>query len=155
MAKAVEFRPVPRPAIEETKRKLEAAPLEHAEAVLNAYRVLRMLHDSDTLDMVRGLLGAGDTVLNEAVSVITSPASTRSIRNLLVLVNLLGEIDPQLLHAVAGALGPVLKPVEPAAEPPSLFALGRRLLSRDVRRVLALGVTALEGLGRGLGSRQE
>ncbi len=154
MAKAVEFRPVPRPAIEETQRRLDAAPLEHAEALLNAYRVLQMLHDSKTLDMVRGLLGAGDTVLNESVSVITSPASMRSIRNLLVLVNLAGEIDPATLHSLVDALAPVLKPAAPQAEPPSLFALGKRLLSRDVRRVLSAGLTALEGLGRGMGQRQ-
>jgi uncharacterized protein YjgD (DUF1641 family) len=154
MAKPVEFRPIPRPAVEETKRKLDAAPLEHAEAVLNAYRTLQMLHDSNTLDMVRGLLGAGDTVLSESVSVITSPASMRAIRNLLILVNLAGEIDPQLLHSLADALAPVLKPASPAAEPPSLFALGKRLFSRDVRRALAAGLAALEGLGRGLGQRQ-
>lgn len=161
MAKPVEFRPVPRPAIEETKRRLEAAPLEHADAVLNAYRVLQMLHDSDTLDMVRGLLGAGDTVLNETVSVITSPQSMRAIRNLIILVNLAGEIDPQLLHTLADSLTPLVssagsasgqkKAAEP--EPPSLFQLGKRLFSRDVRRVLALGITVLETLGRRLGQR--
>jgi uncharacterized protein YjgD (DUF1641 family) len=155
MAKPVEFRPVPRPAIEETKRKLEAAPLEHAEAVLNAYRTLQMLHDSDTLDMVRGLLGAGDTVLNESVSVLTSAKSMRAIRNLLVLLNLAGEIDPQLLHSLADSLTPLVKPPVSPPEPPSLFQLARRLFSRDVRRVLAIGVATLETLGRGMGQRQD
>ena len=154
MAKAVELRPVPLPAIEETRRKLDAAPLEHAEAVLNAYRTLQMLHDSDTLDMVRGLLGAGGTVLNESVSVITSEKSMRAIRNLLVLVNLAGEIDPQLLHTLAGSLTPVLKPEAQQLKPPSLFALGRRLFSQDARRALALGLTVLESLGRGMGRRE-
>jgi uncharacterized protein YjgD (DUF1641 family) len=155
MAKAVQFRPVPRPAIEETQRRLDAAPLEHAEAVLNAYRTLQMLHDSDTLDMVRGLLGAGDTVLNESVSVLTAAKSMRAIRNLLVLVNLAGEIDPQLLHSLADSLAPLVKPAAQPPEPPSLWALGKRLISRDVRRVLALGVTTLESLGRGMGQRQD
>ena len=155
MAKAVEFRPVPRPAIEETRRKLEAAPLEHADAVLNAYRVLQMLHDSDTLDLVRGLLGAGGTVLNETVSVITTPKSMRAIRNLLVLVDLAGDINPEMLHSLANSLAPVIMPPAAAPEPPSLFALGRRLFSRDVRRVLAVGVTALEGLGRGMGQKEK
>jgi uncharacterized protein YjgD (DUF1641 family) len=155
MAKAVEFRPVPRPAIEETKRKLDAAPLEHAEAVLNAYRTLQMLHDSNTLDMVRGLLGAGDTVLNETVSVITSEKSMRAIRNLLVLVNLAGEIDPQVLHSLADSLTPLVKPSTPLPEPPSLFSITKRLFSRDVRRVLGIGVAALEGLGRGMGQRPD
>jgi uncharacterized protein YjgD (DUF1641 family) len=116
--------------------------------VLNAYRVLQMLHDSDTLDMVRGLLGAGDTVLNETVSVITSEKSVQAIRNLLVLVNLAGEIDPEVLRTMTDALKPLMQPAASAPEPPSLFQLGKRLFSRDVRRVLAVGVTALESLGR-------
>jgi uncharacterized protein YjgD (DUF1641 family) len=155
MAKAVEFRPVPRPAIEETKRKLAAAPLEHADAVLNAYRTLQMLHDSDTLDMVRGLLGAGDTVLSESVSVITSENSMRAIRNLLVLINLAGEIDPQVLHSLADTLTPLVKPSAPLPEPPSLFSMVKRLFSRDVRRVLGVGIATLEGVGRGMGQRQD
>ena len=154
MAKAIEFRPVPRPAIEETQRKLDAAPLEHADAVLNAYRTLQMLHDSDTLDMVRGLLGAGDTVLNESVSVLTSEKSMRAIRNLLVLLNLAGEINPEMLHSLADSITPLVKPSAALPEPPSLFSMLKRLFSRDVRRVLGVGITTLESLGRGMGKAQ-
>ncbi len=154
MAKAVELRPVPRPPIEEVQRKLAAAPLEHADAVLNAYRTLQMLHDSDTLDMIRGLLGAGDTVLNEAVSVITAPAATRSIRNLLVLLNLLGEVDPEMLHSLADTLTPLLKPTAPRPKAPSIFKLAGKIFSRDVRLVLGIGLAAIEGLGKGIGQRQ-
>ena len=104
MAKQVPFRVQSVPAAEETQRKLDAAPLAHAEAVLNAFRTLQILHDTHTLDFVRGLLGAGDEVLSQVVSVATSPQSTRAIRNLLILTNLLGSIDPDTLHRITSAV---------------------------------------------------
>ncbi len=150
MAKALDFRPLPPKGTEEVQRKLDAAPLEHAEAVLNAYRLLQTLHDTNALDFVRGLLGAGDEVLTQVVSVVTSPQSTRAIRNLLILTDILGTISPDALHRVANTLTPALAEQQ-AAEPPSMFAITKRLFSKDVRRALGTGITVLEGLGRALG----
>lgn len=150
MAKQIEFRPKLPSAAEETQRRLDAAPLEHADAVLNAFRTLQTLHDTNTLDFVRGLLGAGDEVLTHVVSVATSPQSTRAIRNLLVLTNLLGTVDPDALQRTAASVTPVLIEPQPA-EPPSLFAITRRLFSKDARRALSTGVGVLEALGRSLG----
>ena len=150
MAKAVEFRPQPVSAKEETERRLAAAPAVHAEAVLNAYRTLQTLHDTHTLDFVRGLLGAGDQVLTEVVSVATSPQSTRAIRNLLILTDLLGTVDPDALHRIASTVTPVLTEQQPA-EPPSWFAILKRMFSKDVRRALGTGIAVLEGVGRSLG----
>ena len=149
MAKAIEFRPHAAPAAEETQRKLAAAPLQHADAVLNVFRTLQTLHDTNTLDFVRGLLGAGDEVLSQVVSVATSPQSTRAIRNLLVLVDVLGTIDPDALHRITASVTPALTEQQ-TAEPLSMFAILRRLFSRDSRRALGTGVMLLEGLGRSM-----
>lgn len=124
--------------------------MAHAEAVLNAYRTLQTLHDTDTLDFVRGLLGAGDEVLSHVVDVATSPQSTRAIRNLLVLTDLLGSINPDMLHRVSENLQPVLEPRR-MEDPPSLPAsIWRLLTSKDVRRVVATGVAVLEAVGSAL-----
>jgi uncharacterized protein YjgD (DUF1641 family) len=154
MAKQIEFRPVLPSAEEETQRRLDAAPLEHADAVLNAFRTLQTLHDTNTLDFVRGLLGAGDEVLTQVVSVATSPQSTRAIRNLLVLTNILGSIDPDALQRITTTVTPALTERQPA-EPPSLFAITKRIFSKDSRRALATGVTLLEAFGRSLGPAEK
>lgn len=154
MAKAVDIRFQPRPAEEQLERRLQAAPLEHADAVLNAYRTLQTLHDTKTLDFVRGLLGAGDEVLTQVTSVITTPQSMQAIRNLLVLIDLAGKLNPEALHRVIDGVTPILT-AEPAANPPSLFATGRKLLgSKDARRALAMGVALLEAVGGALGPKE-
>jgi uncharacterized protein YjgD (DUF1641 family) len=60
-----------------------------------------------------------------------------------------------VLHSLADSLTPLVKPSAPLPEPPSLFAITKRLFSRDVRRVLGIGIATLEGLGRGMGQRQD
>ena len=152
MAKPIELRPQPVVATEETERRLDKAKLEHAEAVLDAYRVLQSMHDTGSLDLLRGLLGAGDKVITEVTDVMTSPASTRSIRNLLILTNLLSAVDPDALHRVVNDVTPAVGQYRGATKPPSLFASLRRLFSKDSRRAIATGVAVLESVGRAVGS---
>ncbi len=151
MAKAIEIRPRPTPPAEEMQRKLDAAPREHADAVLDAYRTLQTLHDTDSLSFVRGLLGAGDEVLSQVVSVATSPQSTRAIRNLLVLTDLLGTVNPDALHRVASALQPMLTSPQPVPAPSLLSTLWRLATSKDVHRALGVGVAVLACVGAAMG----
>lgn len=152
MAKAIEFKPVPKDPVEEVRRRLEQAPVEHAEAVMNAYATLQTLHDTNALDFLRGLLGAGDEVISQLADVATSPQSTRAIRNLLILVNVLGSIDPDVLERIVRSVTPTVTESR-SAEQPSIFRIARRLFSRDARRALATGAGLLEGVGRALSTK--
>ncbi len=53
------------------------------------------------------------------------------------------------MHTIAATATPVLTKQQPA-EPPSWFALGKRLFGKDVRRALATGITVLEAVGQAL-----
>lgn len=152
MAKAIEIRPSQTPAPadlrEDRSRKLDAARLDHAEALLDSLRTLQTLSDTHTLEFIRGLLGAGDEVLNQVVSVLTSPQSTRTLRNLLILTEILGTVNPDKLHKIAETVTPLV--AEQSTEPPSLVHIGKRLFSKDSRRALGTGVAVLEAIGRSL-----
>jgi uncharacterized protein YjgD (DUF1641 family) len=153
MAKRIEFKPAPVDAVEETRRRVQQAPLEHADAVLSAYATLQTLHDTNALDFLRGLVGAGDEVISQVADVATSPQSTRALRNLLILMNLLGSIDPDTLERIVGSATPVVTERQ-IAEPPSMFSIARQLFSRDARRALATGVSLLQGIGRVTGGNK-
>ena len=150
MAKRIEFKPIPADAVEETRRRVQQAPVEHADAVLNAFATLQTLHDANAIDFLRGLAGAGDEVISQVADVATSPQSTRAIRNLLILVNLLGSIDPDTLERIVRSVIPAVTERQ-TAEPPSMFMIARQLFSRDARRALATGAGLLQGMGRVLG----
>src|ERR1700757_2356972 len=105
MAKPIELMPkinAAQGAREELKRRIDAAPVEHGEAVLDAFELLQQLHESGTLDVLRGLLGAGDEVVRHAVGIAIKPESVTILRNLLILGNLLGSFHPEQLEKMLG-----------------------------------------------------
>lgn len=130
-------------------KRVEEAPITHADAVLSAYELLQQLHDTGTIDILRGALGAGDVLTEHVVALLTAPESVVALRNLILIGKVLGSINPDVLRAVVEGIPQATTQV-PGAKPPSLFSLGRRMASQDSRRGLAAAVSVLEVLGRGL-----
>src|ERR1700738_4237064 len=150
MAKPIPLQLPKRDPREELRHRLEQAPVEHAEAVLAGFEVLQGLHDSGTLEVLRGMLGGGNKILEIIVESTKSPEAVRGIRNLLILTKVVGSIDPELLNkftaAVPGALAAAAK--AQATEPPSFCEALRILRSKNLRRGLAVMNGILEGLAK-------
>src|ERR1700757_2346594 len=94
MAKAVEFREfTPSNSRDDLIRRVEKAPAEHAEALLAAWDLLERLHEKGVLDLLSGLLSAGDMVVDRVTDIISSKQMVTGVRMALVLTNLLGALD--------------------------------------------------------------
>lgn len=154
MAKPIELIPVPSDGREETKQRIENAPVDHAAAVLSAFELLEELHKSGTLDLLRGATGAGGEIVKQVADVAAQPESVRAMRNLLLLVQLLGSLDPDILHGVIGAFQAVAERRADQQRPPSLFRLLRRLNSEDTRYALDAITGVLEGVGQTMNPRR-
>jgi uncharacterized protein YjgD (DUF1641 family) len=151
MAQAIPATPHTRDLRAELHARIQNAPDEHAEAVLAAYEVLQGLHDRGVLELLRGALGSSDKVLEIAVDAARGPQSIRSLRNLLIVVNLLGEIDPALLGSLTSSVSQTLKTTAEPSAPPGLWGLLTSVLfNRDIRRALGKSVALLESVGRSL-----
>src|SRR5580658_3823576 len=136
--------------------RLQNAPAAHAEALLAAYEVLQGLHDRGVLDLMRGAMGSGDEVLEIAVAAAQSPASIRGIRNLILVVNMLGTIDPEVLKAFTQGVPEAFRKMVLEPEPPGLWRLIKDFLwNPDFRHGLAALNTMLEAFGRSLSSCKE
>jgi uncharacterized protein YjgD (DUF1641 family) len=150
MAKPIPLQLPKRDPREELRHRLEQAPVEHAEAVLASFEVLQGLHDFGTLEVLRGMLGGGNKILEIIVESTKSPEAVRGIRNLLILTKVVGSIDPELLNkftaAVPGALAAAAN--AQATEPPSFWEALRILRSENLRRGLAVMNGILEGLAK-------
>jgi uncharacterized protein YjgD (DUF1641 family) len=133
------------------QERLQNAPAAHADALLAAYEVLQGLHDRGVLDLMRGALGSGDQVLEIVVAAAQSPASIRGIRNLLLMINTLGAIEPELLKTVMQIIPETLQTMIRNPEPPGLWRLIKDFLwNQEFRRGMAALNTLLEVLGRNL-----
>jgi uncharacterized protein YjgD (DUF1641 family) len=143
MAKAVEFREfTPRNSRDDLIRRIEEAPVEHAEAMLATYDLLQRLYDKGIIDLLRGLLSAGDTVVERFTDVVSSREAVSTLRMALVLGTVLTQINPDELHAVISNAG--------KAAPPSLVTIGKEAVSGDARRGMAMALGLLSVLGRAL-----
>jgi uncharacterized protein YjgD (DUF1641 family) len=134
--------------------RLEAAPQEHAEAMLDAYELLQQLHDKQVFEVLRGALSASDTIVESVAGSADSPQGINTLRNLIILAKWLGAINPELLQCIATASSATLGSHEkPVIEPPGLFSLLSQFRHRELRRSIALINRFLEVLGTELNLR--
>jgi uncharacterized protein YjgD (DUF1641 family) len=138
MAQPIPLNLPPRDPRKELLDRLERAPQEHAEALLDGYELLEQLRQSGILQLLRGTLSAGDEILERVAGAATSPQGTRALRNLLILGQMLSAIDPDLLECVAIAAGQTLGSERKTAEPPGVLALLNEFRQPEVRRSVAL-----------------
>jgi uncharacterized protein YjgD (DUF1641 family) len=149
MAKPIPLEMPARDSREESLTRLQSAPAEHAEALLAGYEVLQGLHDSGTLELLRGLFGSGDKVLQTAVDATRTPDSIRVIRNFLLLTKLLGDIDPDLFEGFVHAIPEAMKEAKVRAkDSPGLLSTLNEFRNKDLLRGIIVVNSLLEIWGR-------
>jgi uncharacterized protein YjgD (DUF1641 family) len=150
MAKPIPLELPKRDPQEELRSRLEKAPAEHAEALLSGLDVLQALHDQGVLELLRGVLGGGNKILQIVVDASKTPEAIRGIRNLVIMTKILGSMDPDLLKTFAQDIPDVLVGVAKAQEagPPGFWESFRILRSKNLRRGLVVMNNLLEVLGR-------
>lgn len=147
MAKPIAFTKPTRDPKQELLAKLEQAPAEHAAALLDGYELLQQLHDSGVLTTIRGVLTAGDKLIETAAGEANTPQAIRAIRNITLLAQMIASIDPEVLQGTCAAVSQTFGDARKIAhEPPSLFALLGTFLNRDLRRGMALLNSLLKNL---------
>lgn len=155
MARAIGLEALPRDAREELHRKLEQAPEQHAEALLESYELLQQLHDSGVLKLLSGALGSRDKIVESAVDAANTTEGIRAMRNAIILCKLLGSINPDLLQGIAVAVSQSLGCRPPTVEPPGFFKLIAEFRQPELRRSMALINKFLQVLGTELKDRGE
>ena len=132
-------------------RHVDASPpaAEHAEALQSAYELLQLLHDRGVLNLLRGLVAAGDHVVDTLAEAVDTPESVRAIRNFVLLTKFFASIKPEILNSLVQAVTEAAKK-EKSHEAPGLFELFRRLRREDSRHALAVMLDLIESVGQGL-----
>jgi uncharacterized protein YjgD (DUF1641 family) len=156
MARPIPLELPPRDPRTELRERLERAPLEHAEAVLDTYELLQHLRDAHVFEVLHGVLSKGDKVVELAVDAVKEPDAIRGLRNLIVLIKMLGSIDPELIGGAAAAVRETVETArKPEPAPPGLFAILQQLRYKETRRALGLMTVFLRSLGKHLSPREK
>jgi uncharacterized protein YjgD (DUF1641 family) len=149
MAQPITLDLPPSDPVAELQERLQNAPIQHAQAILAALDLLQALHDSGTIDLLRGALGSKDKVLNVAVGAAASEEGVRAIGNLVLILNMLSAIDPKVLRVFTETLPAAMKQMVFEPEAPGLWRLLRDFFwNPDFRHGLAAINTMFEVFGR-------
>ena len=147
MANPITFVPQPVDPHVELMRKVEAAPREHAEALLVAWDTLQTAHDQGILDLLQGLIGGRDVIAGKLAEAMILPESVNAVRNLIALGRIVASIDPDVLHRMAKAMDQGMQGPHVEAEPPSMFRILRQATSPAGKRGLMFAVQMMVALG--------
>src|SRR5580693_4894083 len=103
MSQPIPFTPAARHAAgsaDGLPENLEAALRQHSDAIVSALELLQLLHDRGVLDLLRGLVGAGDQLAGILTAAAGAPESLRGIRNFILLTKFFASIPPDVLNSL-------------------------------------------------------
>ncbi|CAN5414141.1 hypothetical protein BH10ACI4_BH10ACI4_33920 [soil metagenome] len=150
MANPIRFTPAPIDPKLELQKRVDAAPVEHAEALLVAWDVLQSAHDKGLLDALQGMIDAKDTIAGKVAEYAKLPEGIAGIRNLLSAAKILTQIDPEVVEKLARAVAGAAEEQHREQKAPSLWKIGKRVMSEDGRKGLSFATLLLTGMGRTL-----
>lgn len=122
---------------------------KHADAIVSALELLQLLHDRGVLDLLRGLVGAGDQLAGILTAAAGAPESLRGMRNFILLTKFFASIPPDVLNSLVRTATEGAER-EKAQRPPGVLQLLKRAGSEDSRHAIAVTLDLLESVGKAL-----
>ena len=145
MANPIKFEPAHYDPKQGLMRRLEAAPAEHAEALLVAYDLLQTAHDEGILDTLHGMVHAKNEIFGHIAEAAKVQESVDALRNLISAGKILGAIEPETMSCLVAAMSTASK--RTPDEPLTMWGLFKKVSSREGRRGLSVVVELLTALG--------
>lgn len=145
MANPIAFKPAEYDPKQGLMRRLEAAPMAHAEALLVAYDLLQEAHDQGILDTLHGMVHAKDEIFGHIAEGARVQESVDALRNLVSVGKILGAIEPETMSCIAAAMSTASK--KTPDEPLTMWGLFKKVSSREGRRGITVVVELLVALG--------
>jgi uncharacterized protein YjgD (DUF1641 family) len=147
MAQPIPLKLTPKGA--DPAERLEDALHKHTDAIVSALELLQLLHDRGVLDLLRGLVGAGDQLAGILTAAAGAPDSLHGIRNFILLTKFFASIPPDVLDGLVRAASEGAER-EKAQRAPGVLQLLRRAGSEDSRHAIAVTLDLLESVGKAL-----
>lgn len=129
--------------------RLSDALDKHTDAIVSALELLQLLHDRGVLDLLRGLVGAGDQLAGLLTAAAGAPESLRGMRNFILLTKFFASIPPEVLDSLVRTAAEGAER-EKAHRAPGVLQLLRRAGSEDSRHAIAVTLDLLESVGKAL-----
>ena len=147
MAQPIPLTLVPKGA--DPAERLAEALDKHTDAIVSALELLQLLDDRGVLNLLRGVVGAGDQIVGMLTSAAGAPESLRGMRNFILLTKFFASVPPEVLESLVRTASEGAER-EKANRAPGLLQLLRRASSEDSRHAMAVTLDLLESVGKAL-----
>jgi len=127
--------------------RLEDALHKHTDAIVSALELLQLLHDRGVLELLRGLVGAGDQLVGILTAAAGAPESLRGMRNFILLTKFFASIPPEVLESLVRTASEGAER-EKANRAPGLLQLLRRAGRENSRHAMAVSLDLMESVGK-------
>ncbi|MBS2970216.1 DUF1641 domain-containing protein [Metabacillus sp. KIGAM252] len=131
-------------------REVEDALVSNKTAILESLQLMQHIQDRGILSLLNGLFGQGDKVLHVLVKALDKPENTNALKNMLLMLGVLGTINVQQLEPLLIKLN---KGVERVAKKKDTdhktgyLDVVRSLKDPEINRAVTLLLTFLKGVG--------
>jgi uncharacterized protein YjgD (DUF1641 family) len=146
MAEPISFEPVFRNRQHELYPRVQSAPGEHAEAMLDVYAILELARQKGILEIIKDALGSLEGIMEVITETAEKDEVVRTVRNLTILIKMLGSIEPEALEQVMKSISNATVSAT-SKKPPGFLQLLSQLSSGDSRRALEPIAAGLQAAG--------
>lgn len=126
---------------------------QHKDALLQAIDILGEMHKAGLLDVAQGMLKNRQELAVIGINQLNKSGAQRFIKNGMGLVQFLGELDPERLKQVMGAMAHGLESAldeRQPTRPAGMWGMLKTLRDPDVNTSLGVMMNFLRGMGEGL-----
>ncbi|WP_293910496.1 DUF1641 domain-containing protein [Deinococcus sp.] len=149
MAKPLDYTAPPK----SPRQQIETAQEDSAEALTEALKLLRELHEAGVLNTVYKLTKGGSGLSSALLDTLSEDSSLTAIRNFIELTKTFGTLEPQALGQLGNAVEAGIREGARSVAQGKGVGLGellKLLADRDVQVALGAVFGLLKGAGRAL-----
>ncbi|MEH7416918.1 DUF1641 domain-containing protein [Neobacillus drentensis] len=131
-------------------REIEDSLLKNKQALLDTLDLVKHMHDRGVIPFMSGLFAEGDKVLQILIKKADSKETTNTLKNLLLMVGVLGTINVKQLEPILLKLNAGIARVSECKDDEAeigYFDIVRSLKDPEINRSIGLFFEFLKGMG--------
>lgn len=129
-------------------QEILTALVDNKAAILDTLDVMKYVQDTELLNILRALVAERNEVLHHILTFVDGSDLTRSMKNMLLLFNTLGQLNIAEMEPLVGKLNGVISAVaEQGDERGGYSSLFHKLTDPDLVEGLNTALAILKGLG--------
>ena len=140
----------PKELHEQQVKEIESLLVEHKDSIEDVFTLIHQLRDREVLNLAHGALGQSEHVLHRIVTAMDSKETTQSIKNALLIFELLGTVNMNELEPIVLKLNHGIKlasEYDHSDQPVGIGGLIRSLNDKEVIEGMNVLMKFVKGFG--------